>query len=119
MSNSRPSRTGTIPLAGSTSSPSGVPTAGGATSRSGPAFLVGRNGAATRLMRPASATDELPYFCTTRHAASTFRYAGGARRIPGLQNLHDRSAPGSAEALTDRKDSGDRHDRPDFARPQD
>src|SRR5438046_198649 len=37
---------------------------------------------ATRLMRSASATDDPPYFCTTRLKAAPSSNAGGAFRIP-------------------------------------
>src|SRR3954447_16109793 len=66
MSNSRPAGTGTICLARSMSSSVVSPIAETTTTTSWPAFLVPTMRSATRLIRSASATDEPPYFCTTR-----------------------------------------------------
>src|SRR5690606_30917556 len=51
-----------------------------ATTTALPAFLVSTTRRATRLMASASATEEPPYFCTTRDIQELQRETGRARR---------------------------------------
>ncbi len=66
MSNSRPAGSGDTCSASSMSSSVVSPIADTTTTTSWPAFLASTIRRATRLMPSASATDEPPYFCTTR-----------------------------------------------------
>ena len=66
MSSSRPGGSGLTWLARSISSSVVSPIADTTTTTSWPAFLVATIRCATRLMPSASATDDPPYFCTTR-----------------------------------------------------
>src|SRR3954453_10407844 len=87
MSNSRPSGTGTICFARSISSSVVSPIAETTTATSCPARLVATMRSATRLIRSASATEEPPYFWTTKDMRQPLGLAGGVLRIPGGADL--------------------------------
>src|SRR6478672_5449701 len=101
MSNSRPPGTGTICSARSISSSVVSPIADTTTTTSLPARLVATMRSATRLIRSASATDEPPYFCTTRLTRLPFERAGGASRIPADRPADYRRTQPTARRASD------------------
>src|SRR3954447_21521781 len=85
MSSSRPGGSAVIWLAWSSSSSVVSPMAETTTTTSSPFFFASTMRSATRLTRSAFATEEPPYFCTTKATGPGYRRARGRSSLAGLQ----------------------------------